>query len=381
MARPARTCRFARLLAAADAYHAMTEPRAHRAPLAPERRRPSLGETAGTGSLDADAVTAVVEAAGQTAPRIERPAGLTEREVEVVRLLARGLQTKQVAGALGISVKTADHHIQNAYRKLGVSSRAATLVAMEHGLMAWENSRWPARRLVVASSSTAQRRRTRWPSISSDRRSTRSPRRSRRPGAPPREVEAVMTPVRDWMLRELSPRAGDTVLELAAGVGDTGFDTAMVVGEQGRVICSDFSAMLDAARRRGAERGLENVDYRVIDAEQIQLETDSVDGVLCRLGYMLMADRAQALAETRRVRPGGRLALAVWGRWSRTRSSRSSRSPSPSTATCRRPSRLVPVFSMAVRIAPRRCWSARASPACGPRRWRCGSRCRTRTGI
>ena len=129
------------------------------------------------------------------------------------------------------------------------------------------------------------------------------------------EVEAVMTPVREWMLRELSPRAGDTVLELAAGVGDTGFDTAMVVGEQGRVICSDFSlAMLAAARRRGAERDLENVDYRVIDAEQIQLATDSVDGVLCRLGYMLMADPAQALAETRRVlRPGGRLALAVWG--------------------------------------------------------------------
>jgi ubiquinone/menaquinone biosynthesis C-methylase UbiE len=129
------------------------------------------------------------------------------------------------------------------------------------------------------------------------------------------EVEAVMTPVREWMLRELSPRAGDTVLELAAGVGDTGFDAATVVGEQGRVICSDFSpAMLDAARRRGAERGLENIDYRLIDAEQIQLETDSVDGVLCRLGYMLMADPAQALAETRRVlRPGGRLALAVWG--------------------------------------------------------------------
>jgi ubiquinone/menaquinone biosynthesis C-methylase UbiE len=129
------------------------------------------------------------------------------------------------------------------------------------------------------------------------------------------EVEAVMTPVREWMLRELSPRAGDTVLELAAGVGDTGFDTATVVGEHGRVICSDFSpAMVDAARRRGAERGLENVDYRVIDAEQIKLETDSVDGVLCRLGYMLMADPARALAETRRVlRTGGRLALAVWG--------------------------------------------------------------------
>jgi len=97
-----------------------------------------LGEQAAAGRLDADAVTAVVEAAGRRAPRVERPAGLTGREAEVVRMLARGLQTKQIARALGISAKTADHHIQNAYRKLGVSTRAgATLFAMEHGLMAW----------------------------------------------------------------------------------------------------------------------------------------------------------------------------------------------------------------------------------------------------
>ena len=74
------------------------------------------------GRLDAHAVTAVLEAAGQRTPRIEHPAGLTEREVEVVALLARGLQTKQVARELGISTKTADRHIQNAYRKIGVSS-------------------------------------------------------------------------------------------------------------------------------------------------------------------------------------------------------------------------------------------------------------------
>ena len=83
-------------------------------------------------------MSAVVEAAGQRAPRLERPAGLTERESEVVGLLARGLQTKQVARALGISVKTADRHVQNAYGKIGVSTRAAaTLFAMEHGLIAW----------------------------------------------------------------------------------------------------------------------------------------------------------------------------------------------------------------------------------------------------
>jgi ubiquinone/menaquinone biosynthesis C-methylase UbiE len=72
--------------------------------------------------------------------------------------------------------------------------------------------------------------------------------------------------------------------------------------------------MLAAARRRGAERGITNAEFRVIDAESIELDTDSVDGVLCRFGYMLMPDPARAFAETRRVlRPGGRLALAVWG--------------------------------------------------------------------
>jgi DNA-binding CsgD family transcriptional regulator len=128
----------ARVLAAADAYHAMIEPRPHREPLSPARAVEILGEEASSGRLDADAVAAVIEAAGQRAPRIERPAGLTEREAEVVAMLARGLQTKQVARALGIAVKTADRHVQNAYGKIGVSTRAAaTLFAMEHGLVAW----------------------------------------------------------------------------------------------------------------------------------------------------------------------------------------------------------------------------------------------------
>jgi HD-GYP domain-containing protein (c-di-GMP phosphodiesterase class II) len=128
----------ARVLAAADAYHAMTEPRPHREPAPAERAAEELAREASAGRFDADAVTAVVEAAGQRAPRLKRPAGLTEREAEVVGILARGLQTKQIARALGISAKTADRHIQNAYRKAGVSTRAgATLFAMEHGLIAW----------------------------------------------------------------------------------------------------------------------------------------------------------------------------------------------------------------------------------------------------
>ena len=126
----------ARLLAAADAFHAMTEPRPHREALSAEQAAEELGRAANDRKLDPDVVRAVVEAAGHSLPRVERPAGLTERESEIVGLMARGFQTKQMARALDISIKTADGHIQNAYRKIGVSSRAAaTLFAMEHGLV------------------------------------------------------------------------------------------------------------------------------------------------------------------------------------------------------------------------------------------------------
>ncbi|GLZ32890.1 3'3'-cGAMP-specific phosphodiesterase 3 [Lentzea sp. NBRC 105346] len=125
-----------RLLAAADAYHAMTEPRPHRAAMSQAQAADTVCEQVRAGRLDPDAVGAVLAAAGHRAPHIERPAGLTARETEVVGLLARGMQTKQVARVLRISVKTADHHIQNAYRKIGVSTRAgAALFAMQHGLV------------------------------------------------------------------------------------------------------------------------------------------------------------------------------------------------------------------------------------------------------
>jgi SAM-dependent methyltransferase len=129
------------------------------------------------------------------------------------------------------------------------------------------------------------------------------------------QLEASLAPVRVWLIRGLAPRPGDTVLELSAGAGDTGFEAAAIVGERGRLISTDFSPdMVEVARRRGAELGVQNVDHQVIDAERIELDADSVDGVLCQSGYMLMADPGAALSETRRVlRPGGRLALSVWG--------------------------------------------------------------------
>jgi HD-GYP domain-containing protein (c-di-GMP phosphodiesterase class II) len=129
----------ARLLGAADAYHAMTEARPHRAALTPEQAAKAARADAQAGRLDRDAVEAVLAAAGQPASapaRRTHVAGLTDREVEVVRLLARGLTNKEIASALDISVKTAGHHVQHIFEKAGVTTRAAgALFAMQNGLV------------------------------------------------------------------------------------------------------------------------------------------------------------------------------------------------------------------------------------------------------
>jgi ubiquinone/menaquinone biosynthesis C-methylase UbiE len=121
--------------------------------------------------------------------------------------------------------------------------------------------------------------------------------------------------VSDGLVEMAAPVAGETVLDIAAGAGDTGFLAARLVGRQGRLISTDRSPEMLAVAERGAQRlGLENVEFRLIDAEAMELADASIDVALCRWGFMLMADPAAALAETRRVlRPHGRLALAVWG--------------------------------------------------------------------
>jgi HD-GYP domain-containing protein (c-di-GMP phosphodiesterase class II) len=129
----------ARILAAADVYHAMTEERPHRSAHPPEAAADALRREARAGRLDADAVAGVLAAAGhQAGPSSRRGlvAGLSEREVEVLRLLARGATVKQIARALVIAPKTADNHVQHIYAKIGVSTRAgATLFAMEQRLL------------------------------------------------------------------------------------------------------------------------------------------------------------------------------------------------------------------------------------------------------
>ncbi len=121
-------------------------------------------------------------------------------------------------------------------------------------------------------------------------------------------------PVSMWLVERLAPAAGEAILELAAGTGETGFLAAAALGPDGRLISSDRSpAMVDAARRLSAELGLTNVEFRVLDAERIELPSLSVDGVLSRFGYVLRGEPPAALSEIRRVlRADGRFAFAVW---------------------------------------------------------------------
>jgi HD-GYP domain-containing protein (c-di-GMP phosphodiesterase class II) len=129
--------RPARVLAAADVYQSMREPRPHREALSAQRAAAELAAEVTAGRLHRDAVQAVLAAAGHRVPRRRQgPAGLTEREVEVLRLAARGLTNKDIAAVLVISPKTVANHVEHIYAKIGASSRAmAGLFAMKHGLL------------------------------------------------------------------------------------------------------------------------------------------------------------------------------------------------------------------------------------------------------
>jgi HD-GYP domain-containing protein (c-di-GMP phosphodiesterase class II) len=128
----------ARLLAGADAYDAMTHDRPHRPALPPAGACAALGELVGAGKLEKRTVDAVLEAAGAAPLRVRQghPAGLTDREVEVLRLVAQGRTNREIAQALVVTEKTAGHHVEHIYAKVGVSTRVgAALFAMRHDLV------------------------------------------------------------------------------------------------------------------------------------------------------------------------------------------------------------------------------------------------------
>ena len=129
--------RSARILGAVDAYRSMREPRPHRPPLRADAAAAELQADVRAGKLDGDAVAAVLAAAGHpVGARLDRPAGLTAREIDVLRLVARGHSSKQIAAELVITPKTARNHIEHIYTKIDASSRvAASLYATEHGLL------------------------------------------------------------------------------------------------------------------------------------------------------------------------------------------------------------------------------------------------------
>lgn len=121
--------------------------------------------------------------------------------------------------------------------------------------------------------------------------------------------------VSEWLVDQVDPQSGETVLELGAGPGETGFLAAERVGPGGRLISTDLGPGMVETARRGAEAGgLTNVECKVMDAQDIDLADASVDGVICRFAIMLMPRPQNAISESLRVlRPGRRLAYAVWG--------------------------------------------------------------------
>lgn len=121
--------------------------------------------------------------------------------------------------------------------------------------------------------------------------------------------------VSEWLVDQVDPQPGETVLELGAGPGETGFLAAERVGPGGRLISTDLGPGMVETARRGAEAGgLTNVECRVMDAQDVDLADASVDGVICRFAVMLMPSPQNVFSESLRVlRPERRLAYAVWG--------------------------------------------------------------------
>ncbi len=130
------------------------------------------------------------------------------------------------------------------------------------------------------------------------------------------EMSRAAQAVTLWMVEAIRPRPGMTVVELACGPGEAGLLAAEMVAPDGRVLLADaVEEMVEVAKRRARERGIQNVEGRVVDLEWLDFGAATADAILCRWGYMFAVDPTAAFTEARRtLRPGGRIALAVWDR-------------------------------------------------------------------
>ena len=193
------------------------------------------------------------------------------------------------------------------------------------------------------------------------------------------DIRRDTMPVTSWMLDAIEPQPGHQLLELAAGIGDTGFLAAELIEPGGTLITSDLvPEMLSAAQRRAEQLGVRNVRFRQIDAEAIDQPAASLDGVLCRWGYMLMPDAEAALKDTRRVlRPGGRARARRLGRPRRQPVDRPARPGAAASAASSSRCRPAPASSPGRRRARSRRTSTRRASS-SSRSSRCRSPCATR---
>jgi SAM-dependent methyltransferase len=125
-------------------------------------------------------------------------------------------------------------------------------------------------------------------------------------------VARTNAPMQRWMVERLEPQPGQTILELGAGPGDTGFEVAQTLGADGKLISTDISPeMVEVAKRRVSTFGVTNVEFRVMDAQEIELPDSAVDGVIHRFGPMLLPDPDASFAEVHRVLRDGGLYLST----------------------------------------------------------------------
>ena len=128
-------------------------------------------------------------------------------------------------------------------------------------------------------------------------------------------IELDLQPISDRMMELAEIRPGQQVLDVATGLGEPAVTAARMVGPAGGVVAIDMaSQMLDIARMRVAELGIHNIDFREMDAEELDLSEQSFDVILCRLGLMYLPNLQTSLERMRNLLvPGGRLTAAVWG--------------------------------------------------------------------